>query len=381
MADRRKNANATEASSSKSAMMNPKEPMDKFHRAVTDWLKRNVPTKKTKFLHSHVVDYFIGRKAVDLLVEESPWAPVKQNTNSDDKSAAATAAAPSLPAGHRVLATREEATELLDMMLRYKMFHRAKKIPVTEEDKKARVGGRRRVSAKERTTDSEPEREGREETPPADSRKESRVEDSSSAENSNNAAASATAASNNDDNNNNDAQKKKRKIRLDMHLDQVFLDTSDAYVWLYDPIPWYYWLAGGAIVAVLIAVCLFPLWPRRLRHGAHWLAFAAACFMVGVLALAVVKYALFALLYGLSGGKLKFWLMPNLTEDVGFIRSFWPLYAYKYTGQVVRDYDEDDDQLVVADGKAGGASGGADESDSNESQRSAFELIEKSKDD
>jgi translocation protein SEC62 len=376
MADRRKNANATEASSSSSkALMNPKEPMDKFHKAVTDWLKHNVPTKKTKFLHSHVVDYFIGRKAVDLLVEESPWAAVKQSKR-DDKSAAA---AP-LPAGHRVLATREEATELMDMLLRYKMFHRAKKIPVTEEDKKARPGGRRRANAKDRSTDSEPEKDVREETPPADSRKESRVEES--AENSGNNADTTTAAVSNDDNNNDgDAQKKKRKIRLDMHLDQVFLDTSDAYVWLYDPIPWYYWLAGGAIVAVLIAICLFPLWPRRLRHGAHWLAFAAACFMVGVLALAVVKYALFALLYGLSGGKLKFWLMPNLTEDVGFLRSFWPLYAYKYTGQVVRDYDDDENEDQLMGGKTGGASGGADESDSNESQRSAFELIEKSKDD
>ena len=28
-----------------------------------------VPTKKTKFLHSHVVDYFAGNKAVDLLMQ------------------------------------------------------------------------------------------------------------------------------------------------------------------------------------------------------------------------------------------------------------------------------------------------------------------------
>ena len=34
------------------------------------------------------------------------------------------------------------------------------------------------------------------------------------------------------------AEKKKRKIRLDMHLEQIFVDSSDAYVWLYDPIPW-----------------------------------------------------------------------------------------------------------------------------------------------
>ena len=47
--------------------------------------------------------------------------------------------------------------------------------------------------------------------------------------------------------------KKKRKIRLDMHLEQIFLDSQDAYVWLYDPIPWYYWLGGSAIVLGIIA--------------------------------------------------------------------------------------------------------------------------------
>ena len=44
------------------------------------------------------------------------------------------------------------------------------------------------------------------------------------------------------------AVKKKRKIRLDMHLEQWFLDSTDAYVWIYDPMPWYYWVGGTAIV-------------------------------------------------------------------------------------------------------------------------------------
>jgi translocation protein SEC62 len=26
------------------------------------------------------------------------------------------------------------------------------------------------------------------------------------------------------------------------------------------------------------------------------------------------------------------WLLPNLTEDVGFFASFWPLYKYEYKG-------------------------------------------------
>ena len=52
-----------------------------------------------------------------------------------------------------------------------------------------------------------------------------------------------------------------------MHYDQVFLDGPDAYVWLYDPTPWYYYIAGAAIVLGIIAVCLFPLWPMEMRQG------------------------------------------------------------------------------------------------------------------
>merc|ERR1712029_10984 len=64
-------------------------------------------------------------------------------------------------------------------------------------------------------------------------------------------------------------KKKKRKIRLDMHLEQIFMDSKDAYVWIYDPTPWYYWVGGTAIVLVTIAVCLFPLWPPWMRLGVH----------------------------------------------------------------------------------------------------------------
>ncbi len=51
------------------------------------------------------------------------------------------------------------------------------------------------------------------------------------------------------------------------HTDLLrFILGNDAYVWLYDPTPWYYYLAGGAIVLGIIAVCLFPLWPAEMRY-------------------------------------------------------------------------------------------------------------------
>ena len=51
-----------------------------------------------------------------------------------------------------------------------------------------------------------------------------------------------------------------------------------------------------------------------------------------IILLAIVKYIIFAILFALSAGKLKFWIFPNLTEDVGFLESFMPVYDYTYTG-------------------------------------------------
>ena len=58
----------------------------------------------------------------------------------------------------------------------------------------------------------------------------------------------------------------------------------------------------------------------------------AAGFLLSIMGIGVIKYILFALLFALSAGKLSFWLFPNLTEDVGFLESFMPLYDYTYTG-------------------------------------------------
>lgn len=50
-----------------------------------------------------------------------------------------------------------------------------------------------------------------------------------------------------------------------MHGDQQFVDSLDAYVWIYDPIPFYYWICGAFLVLGAIGICLFPLWPPSVR--------------------------------------------------------------------------------------------------------------------
>ncbi|TRY67427.1 hypothetical protein TCAL_05358 [Tigriopus californicus] len=309
--------------------MSPDHPPSKLQKSIIHWVRRNVPTKKTKFLHSHVVEYFAGSKAIDALVHDSPWSKGKAKEGSEI-----------------VFDNRESAVEFMDEMLKHKMFHRAKKIPVQEKPKKKAGKGKDKEKEKEKEKDTGGETD-----------KEA------------------------------EKQKRKRKIRLDMHLEQVFLDTSDAFVWLYDPIPWYYWAGGTAIVLGIIAVCLFPLWPPIMRKGVHYLSIAAASFLVFIIALGVFKYIIFAVLFALSGGKLKFWIFPNLTEDVGFLESFMPPYDYTYSGSSKKkakdsdDEESDDEEEEGEEGQDKPKKSESDESDESSSKKSStgkdFEIVDK----
>ena len=156
MSERQKRKKAKEL---EKASMSPKEPPTKLQKSVTHWLRKNVATKKTKFLHAHVVEYFSASKAigikhltfqvyiylyftisrssphrksyqnntfsisVDALLNDSPWARSKMSDEAIDKS-------------EINFSSREQCIVYLDELLRHKMFHRAKKIPVAEKTSK-----------------------------------------------------------------------------------------------------------------------------------------------------------------------------------------------------------------------------------------------------
>jgi len=315
------------------------EKLSKLQMKVVNWVRKNVPTKKTKFEHSHVVEYFSAAKALDALMKDSPWAPEKAKEGSELR-----------------FEFREQAIDYMGELLRQHMFHRARKVAVAEKEKKKK---------KEETEDEEPEK------PTKKSKKDEKKEREK------------------------EKEKKKRKIRLEMHYDQVFLDGNDAYVWLYDPTPWYYYIAGTAIVLGIIAVCLFPLWPMEMRQGVYYLSVAAAGFLVFIIVLAIVKYIIFVILFIGTRGKLKFWIFPNLTEDVGFFESFVPAYVYTYDKpKKAKDSDdeesseeEDDDEDEKEDGGRegdgeGSETGKDDQENSDDNSKSSdgakdFEFVSK----
>ncbi|XP_076057459.1 translocation protein 1 isoform X2 [Oratosquilla oratoria] len=289
----------------------PEKP-SKVQYAVAKYLRNNVPTKKTKFLN-HQVNYFYANKAVDCLLD-SPWATGKDV----------------------VFTTRESVVEFLDQLLSFKFFHRAKKIQVTDKDykpkelkkkkekeleekkKKEKELAKKKKETKKEKEKSENEEEEKDKEKEKEKEKEEEEKEKSQDEG--------------EKKEEKEKKKKKAKIKLDMHLEQVFVDGTDAYVWMYDPVPFWYWIVGALCLFGAIAICLFPLWPPTVRKGVYYLSVAAAMFLGFILGLAVIRAIVFFIIWAISFGKHHFWILPNLTEDVGFFASFWPLYKYEYRG-------------------------------------------------
>lgn len=91
---------------------------------MAKWIRNNVPSKKTKFDRTHIVEYFTGSRAVDALLENSPWSTVFE--------------------------TREQVSEYLDTMLRHKFFHRAKKVVISEEELNKMRGIKKKVTKEDK---------------------------------------------------------------------------------------------------------------------------------------------------------------------------------------------------------------------------------------
>ena len=66
--------------------------------------------------------------------------------------------------------------------------------------------------------------------------------------------------------------------------------------------------------------------PLFCREYVYYLSLAAAGFLVFILALSVIRVVVFAAVWLVTMGRHHLWILPNLTEDVGFFASFWPLY-------------------------------------------------------
>ncbi|KAK9468347.1 translocation protein Sec62-domain-containing protein [Lipomyces arxii] len=109
--------------------------------------------------------------------------------------------------------------------------------------------------------------------------------------------------------------------------DQVVSSADDIYyVWMWENVPLTTYLYAGLFAIAIFTVVLFPLWPPVLRRGVWYLSVGMLCLLGAFFAMAIFRLVLFGVTYFVASPGL--WLFPNLFEDVGFVDSFIPFYAW-----------------------------------------------------
>ena len=99
---------------------------------------------------------------------------------------------------------------------------------------------------------------------------------------------------------------------------QLFKE-DEYFAWFYDGPQWTTYLGGVAMVVVLLAGVMFPLWPPIMRLGVWYLSMVVLGLIGLLFALSIVRLIFYIItVFTASPG---IWIFPRLFADVGFVCS------------------------------------------------------------
>ncbi|GAA5898766.1 hypothetical protein JCM8208_005390 [Rhodotorula glutinis] len=107
---------------------------------------------------------------------------------------------------------------------------------------------------------------------------------------------------------------------------QQLFAPDEHYVWLVDPNPIRQLALAVAMVAVVLAGVMFPLWPVNMRIGVWYLSVGVLGLIAAFFGLAIVRLVLWLVTKVVARPGI--WLFPNLFADVGFVDSFIPTWGW-----------------------------------------------------
>lgn len=271
--------------------------------AIAKHLRFNCPVKDAKFVPmQNMVKCFYGNQAINTLLD-SKWA---KSTKSDIQ-----------------FTDRKSCVYFLERLMVKGLFHRATKIERTKKDK-----DKLKKKKKDEEIEDDKEKKNKKDTKKIKD-KDAKDSDADKPDTSDEKKVDEKEKKK-DEPKKEEKKKKEKKLRLNMADEQRFIDAEEIYVWIYDPVPMSTFLIGLLMVLGAALLCVFPLWPDWLRVAVYYVSLVGASFVGFILFLAVVRGCLFCVLWVLTLGKVHLWILPNLTEDVGFFDSFKPLYTYKF---------------------------------------------------
>ncbi|KAI8945643.1 Sec62 family protein translocation protein [Xylaria longipes] len=103
------------------------------------------------------------------------------------------------------------------------------------------------------------------------------------------------------------------------------------YVWLYEGSQIMRKVYAALALVVIFLVVLYPLWPLVLRQGVYYLSWGFLGLLGLFFLMAIFRVILFCVTYFVVPPGL--WLYPNLWEDVSFMDSFRPVWAWHETAK------------------------------------------------
>jgi len=98
------------------------------------------------------------------------------------------------------------------------------------------------------------------------------------------------------------------------------------FAWFYEGSQLMTYVGGAGMVVVILAACMFPLWPPTLRLGVYYLSLCMLGLLGLFFAIAIVRLIFYIITVLVASPGI--WIFPKLFADVGFVESFIPLWEW-----------------------------------------------------
>lgn len=95
------------------------------------------------------------------------------------------------------------------------------------------------------------------------------------------------------------------------------MNSEDYYAWFYEGSQWTTYVGAAAMVAVMLAAVMFPLWPPTMRMGVSYLSFGVLGLIGLFFAIAIIRLIFYAITIIVVPPGI--WIFPKLFADVGVV--------------------------------------------------------------
>lgn len=109
---------------------------------------------------------------------------------------------------------------------------------------------------------------------------------------------------------------------------KAILQPDQYYVWNFDVRTWWDTFMGIGVIALLLALVAYPLWPPFMRRGSYYISMGSLILLGIFFTLAILRLILYLITLPIFSKKNGLWIFPNLFEDCGVFESFKPFYGF-----------------------------------------------------